>query len=69
VPLDQLLQYGVLGLVVVGFLTGQIQPKSRVDREVELTDRATAVNDKLVTALDRQTAALDAYRRVVETKA
>jgi hypothetical protein len=63
-----LFNYGVVGVMVILFLTDRLFTKGRVDREMQLTDRATATNDKLVTALDRQTTALDMYRQTVEKR-
>lgn len=60
--ITSLLQYGVLGLVVVGFLSGLIHPKSRVDREVEISDKALESNEKAIAAIERLTAAVDAWR-------
>lgn len=57
-----LFQYGVLGLFVVAILTGQLHPKSRVDREVQISEREHAVNEKIADALDRLTEAVNLWR-------
>ena len=59
-----LFNYGVLGLVVVGFLTGQIHSKSRVDREVDLGNKLLADNEKTIDALNRLTDAVNQWRAI-----
>lgn len=59
-----LFNYGILGLVVVGFLTGQIHAKSRVDREVEISDKAVASTEKALSSIDKLTTAIEAWRSV-----
>lgn len=59
-----LLQYGVLGLVVIGFLTSWIHPRSRVEREVEISDKSLAATEKAIAAIDRLTAAIEVWRQV-----
>lgn len=59
-----LLQYGVLGMVVVGFLTGLIHTKSRVDREMQISDRAIGNNEKALAAIEKLTTAIEAWRQV-----
>lgn len=59
-----LFNYGVLGLVVVGFLTGQIHPKSRVDREVEISDKAIASTERALASVDKLTTSIEAWRTV-----
>lgn len=49
-----------LALVVGGVLV----PKSTLNREQEITDKALGSNDKALAAIDRLTAAVDAWRSV-----
>lgn len=63
-----LLNYGVLGLVVLGFLTGQIHPKSRVDREEEISNKALDAAEKTIASLDRLTQSIEEWRRIERRK-
>ncbi len=48
-----LLQYGVLGIVVMLFVFGFIVAKPTIERERLLTDRAIENNARMAEALDR----------------
>lgn len=52
--ISQLIQYGVLGLMVVGFLIGWIWAKPAVDRLTADKEKAEAQRDELIKAFAEQ---------------
>jgi len=51
--IQQLLQYGVLGLVLALVIAGPLALGRELSRERTLTDRALENNEKLAVAIDR----------------
>ena len=66
-PFGALLQYGVLGLVVVGFITGWIVPGYQAKQVVADNQRLTAlIEGKLLPMIETNAAALERATGVME---
>lgn len=73
-PLTNLIQYGVLGIVVIGFVTGWIAPGPQVKQLVEenkrlnllITDTLLPTIEKVTLVLDQNTSASKRQTEVVE---
>lgn len=57
-PLLDLAQYGILGLIVVGFIIGWIWPKPAVDRLIKSYDDGIKVLKEEISGLKEQLTAL-----------
>jgi hypothetical protein len=59
-PLSSLIQYGVLGIVVIGFITGWIVPGPQAKQLIEENKRLTAlIENKLLPMSEQYAVALD----------
>lgn len=67
VPVDVFAQYGILGALVIGFLTGWISPGYLLKREQEETARLRAlIEDRVIPAVEESSAALKASGESVD---
>jgi len=66
----EFLNYGVLGVVVLGFLFGWIVPKPTHDREVARGDKAEIERDKLILVMQEKVipALMDSTRTLEEAR-